>query len=319
MTYAPIPAQPLRHAPRKRHGPWLSLLAAAACLLLAACEEGKETRPGQTLATVNGTDITVHQVNAELNALPTQSSVPPADAQKRALETVVDRELLAAQAVQAKLDRDPAIMLAIERSRSQILAQAYLQTRLAQAAPAASEVDDYLHKHPQLFAGRKVYDLRYLAVPAAGMNAEVAAMVDRASSLDELAANLSANKVGFSKGQAYRSSAELPPQLLANLDQVTRRPVFVMRDTEQTLLASLSFVRDDPVAGEEARRQVQQFLGKRKGMATIQEEVARLRRTASVSYTGQPAPAPASTGKPAAAAGGAPDLAAIEAGASGLR
>jgi EpsD family peptidyl-prolyl cis-trans isomerase len=299
--------------------PLARVLAAAGCLLLVACDAGNDKRIGQALATVNGTDITVHQVNAELNGLPAQNGARPAELQRRALEAVIDRELLAAQAAQAKLDRDPAIMLAIERSRSQILAQAYLQSRAGKVRPTAAEIDDYIDKHPQLFSERKVYDLRYLGLPAASMDANVSAMVERARSLDELAASLGARNIVFTRGQSYRSSAELPPQLLANLDQVSKRPVFVMRDSEQTLLASLTYVKDDPVNGAQARRQADQFLTNRKSMETIHGEVARLRGAANIHYAAGSA-APAANPKAASEQPStSPARTAIENGVSGLR
>jgi hypothetical protein len=142
-----------------------------------------------------------------LNATDPGAGDKPAAAQKKALDQVIDRELLAAQAIESKMDRDPAVMLEIERSRSQILAEAYLQSRIAQAAkPTRAEIDDYIQHHPELFSNRKLYSLRYLAIPSTVLNDELSASAERAASLDELAGTLKTRRIAFSEAQAYRSS-----------------------------------------------------------------------------------------------------------------
>ena len=151
-------------------------LACFSAFLGCHSEESKKT--GQALANVDGKDITVHQVNAELRASPSAGTVE--QMQQRALQQVIDRELLAAQAVQAQLDRDPVILMAIERSRAQILSQAFLQSRINGAAkPSSADVDSYTSSHPELFVNRKVYNLRYLALPGAVLNAELTALAEQ--------------------------------------------------------------------------------------------------------------------------------------------
>jgi len=298
-------------------------LAAVACLLtLAACHPRETKQAGQALASVNGTDITVHQVNAELGNAQLAAGANAPELQKRALEQVIDRELLAAKAVEAKLDRDPAVMLAIERNKSQVLAQAYLQSRLGAAArPSKTEIAAYIEKHPELFSQRKVYDLRYLAMPAAAMTDEVAGLVEQAKSLDDLAAALHAHNVAFTESRGYRSSADLPGPLLANLDTVMKRPVFTMRDNNQALLASLTYVKDDPVPAAQAEQQVAQYLARTKAATVAQEEVARLRSQAKIDYAKGSEPASAQPAAPSAAekTASADTRSAIESGAAGLR
>src|SRR5450830_1367746 len=99
-----------------------------ACLLaglaLTACGD-KEKKPGQALVDVDGTEITVLQLNDELQraAVPAQQQE---SASKQLLEALVDRQLLLAQAEKDKLDRDPKVLQAIERANAMIIAQSYL-------------------------------------------------------------------------------------------------------------------------------------------------------------------------------------------------
>jgi peptidyl-prolyl cis-trans isomerase C len=301
-------------------------LLAASLPCLVSCHAGESRQPSQALATVNGIDITVHQVNAELRAAP--GSGDPRQLQQRALARVIDRDLLAHRAIQEKIDRDPVVLMAIERSRAQILAQAYLQSRLGTAIkPGPADIATYTQDHPALFVNRKLYSLRTLALPAAALSAEVAGLIDAAGSLDEVAAMLRRRQIAFADDQAYRSSADLPPPLLANLAVVSRRPVFIMRDGEQALVAALTLVRDTPVSGVEAASQAEQLLAASAARQYAQRELGRLRQGATIIYAkgSEPvAPGPLRTPPPAAPAANsdAADPAAkpaVEAGVAGLR
>src|ERR1700712_3824018 len=74
-------------------------------LLLAACGR-HESGPTQVVAKVNGSEISVHQVNF---AMSTQQGLKgDADAVGKAvLERLVDQELAVQKSVAAKLDRNP--------------------------------------------------------------------------------------------------------------------------------------------------------------------------------------------------------------------
>lgn len=75
----------------------LVLLAAAG---LSACGD-KEKKPGQSLASVNGKEITILQLNEELQRAGVQSA-QQANASKQLLESLIDRQLLQNEAEKEK-------------------------------------------------------------------------------------------------------------------------------------------------------------------------------------------------------------------------
>ena len=102
-------------------------LMLAALGLLASCGDKKasEEKVGQSIVSVNGDEITIHQLNAELQ----RANVQPAQqemAGKQITKALVDRQILVQEAIKEKLDRNPKVMQAIESAKTQILAQAYL-------------------------------------------------------------------------------------------------------------------------------------------------------------------------------------------------
>lgn len=259
-------------------------------LLLAACGNKAEQKPGQALASVNGEEITVMQLNDEL----ARANAPAArqDAvRKQVLESLIDRQLLIGEAAKEKMDRDPRVLQAIERSRALILAQAYVQKRVGTPAkPSVEEVEAYYSQNPQFFAQRKHFDMREIILPTREVSDELKAVMDKTRSLDDVAAWLDAHKVKYQKAQLSRSGSELPPELSAKLMALSKDQLFIVREGERSMLVTISDIRPSPVELEAARPQIEQYLVAKKGKEAAEQEVKRLRASAKIAYINQPAP-----------------------------
>jgi EpsD family peptidyl-prolyl cis-trans isomerase len=257
-------------------------------VLVSACNSKVEQKPGQALANVNGEEITVMQLNDELsrsNAPATQQEA----ARKQALEALIDRQLLISEAAKEKVDRDPRVVQAIERARSVILAQAYMQKRLGTPAkPTAAEVEAYYSQNPQFFAQRKHFDMREIILPTREVNDELKAVMDKTRSLDDVAAWLDQHKVKYQKAQLSRSGSELPPELSAKLLALAKGQLFIVREGERSMLVTIADIRSSPVELDAARPQIEQYLVAKKGKESAEEEVKRLRASAKIAYINQP-------------------------------
>ena len=278
-------------------------------VLLAACGSKAEQKPGQALASVNGEEITVMQLNDEM----ARSNAPAAQqeaARKQALEALIDRQLLIGEAAKEKVDRDPRVVQAIERARSVILAQAYMQKRIGTPAkPTPAEVEAYYSQNPQFFSQRKHFDMREIILPSSEVTDELKAVMDKTRSLDEVAAWLDAHKVKYQKAQLSRSGSELPPELSAKLLALAKGQLFIVREGERSMLVSIADIRSTPVELETARPQIEQYLVAKKGKEAAEQEVKRLRASAKIAYINQPSPV-ADAGAPAAG---------LERGVTGLK
>ena len=272
--------------PLARSVPARLLCAAAAVavtLSLAACG-AKEKKPGQAVASVNGEEITMLQLNDELQ----RANVPAAQQQqasKQLLESLVDRQLLLNEAVKEKMDRDPKVVQAVERAKAMILAQSYLQKRIGlQAQPTKEEIEAYFNAHPEFFSQRKTFELRQLVIASKDLTPALNSAMDGAKSLDEVAAWLSAHEVKFARGVLSRSSSDLPPDLSKRLLQMKQGQLFIVREGDRALLNSLAEVKDAPVTLDGAAQQIGQFLLNKKNKDAADAELARLRASAKIEY-----------------------------------
>lgn len=275
---------------------FLSPAALAACLLaLAACGDKSTAsgRNGQWVAKVDDREITVHQVNAELNGV---TGASPEASQRRAVATLVDRRLLVDAAIAAKQDRDPETMQAIELAKDQIIAQAYLRKTMGTPdKPTADEVSAYFKANPALFAQRRQYEMRQLALDPALFDTTLQGIVEGARSLDEIASAFAARNVVFAQERVMRTSAELPAPMRAQLDSLAGGRPFVLKTPASTIVATLTQVGDIPLGLQEATPQIEQALAMAHARELATEEVARLRQGARIEYKDGygPPPAPA--------------------------
>lgn len=312
-----------------------ALVLAAAAGLPACGNRAGEGKPGQALASVNGEEITVLQLNEELQ----RAGVGPAQqaaASKQLLQALIDRQLLQGAAEREKLDRDPPVMQAIERARALIVAQAYLQKRVGnQARPAPAEVEAYFNSNPQLFAHRKQFTMNELVIATADLTPQLKAAADSARSLEEVAAWMDAHKVRFGRSQIARSTTDLTPEMSARLLAMSKGQLFFVKDGERSMLIGIADVREAPVTLQTAAPQIEQFLVNRRNQEQAAAELARLRAGAKIEYLNKsmaldarPRPAaaapaapaaPAASAAPKAAPNGGADKAALDRGVAGLK
>lgn len=273
----------------------LILVAAAG---LSACDS-KDKKAGQSLVSVNGKEITILQINDELNRAGVQAGQQEA-ATKQLLESLIDRQLILEEAMRNKIERTPDVMQAIERAKAQIIVQAYLQSVTSKIAkPSKAEIDDYYQKHPEFFAKRKEFNLKQLAISNKNFSDELKAFIGSAKSLDEIPAWMDKHGVQYARRQVTRSTADLPQQAVAQLLALPKGQLFIVGEGDSRVLNILTATRDNPVSAANAAPQIEQFLMNKKSKETAELEIAHLRSLAKIEYLNASAPVAAQA--PAAA------------------
>ena len=136
-------------------------LAGTGILALSACGNSGKLPDGQVVATVNGKDVTIHELNTEIGLIPNQGD----DSLRKLVESValarvIERKMLVQEAAKRKLDQNPQFLLAKQRINETLLVQA-LQGDVQQKVTATprENAQKFVAQNPQVFADRKIFTL----------------------------------------------------------------------------------------------------------------------------------------------------------------
>jgi EpsD family peptidyl-prolyl cis-trans isomerase len=258
----------------------LGLMLAGA---VAGCDVGAAKQPdAKVAAKVNGAEITVHQVKSA-----------PADEKRgnpsQALERIIDRELLVQKALEAGLDRDPLVAQTVDNARRQLLAQAYLErTAAAKVKSAPDEVKAFYSDNPALFADRRIYRLRELAIPAPVERIDLLkAEVEKAGGLESVEEWLRGRGVKFSVATMTQPAEQLPLKYLPQLSGMKEGEVAWFASPLGASVIQVMNVQRSPLTEQQAAPLIEQFLAGRKRLELAAAEVKRLREVASIEYLGE--------------------------------
>lgn len=288
---------------------------AVVAVAMTACSGGSgQDKKGPSLVAVkvNGDELSVPQVNAQLARLP---NVPPEQQQqtrKQVVTQLVDQQLLVQQAKDKKLDRDPEVLAALESARAQVLSQAYLQkTLFNKAQPNDVEIGKYYGDNPALFSQRRVYRLQELAtdLPLARLN-DLKQVTSKAKTLAEVDQWLKANGAKTASNAAVRPAEALPLTQLPTIGAMKDGQVDVIVNGTRITVLQVLQSQSQPLNEQQAKPLISQFLGSQKREQLASDDIARLRKEAKIEYVGE------FNALMTAAAASAPDAPVVAQGAS---
>lgn len=271
----------------------ISLLLAVA--IAAGCgkkdeAETKAKAATQVAAKVNADEITVHQVNNVLARNPNVKPEAAGEAKREILNRLIDQQLAKQEAIEAKLDRSPNIMQAIEAARSEILARAHLERiAAAQPRPTEEEVKKYYAEHPELFARRRVFSLEEILVaPQEGLAAGLREQVAKARSLQVIADWLKSQDAKFAANRGVRAAEQIPLEILPRLQEMKDGTIQVFEAGEGRFQV-IRVVASKPAPVDEATAtpRIQQFLFNRRSSEAVAKEMKRLKDKAEIAYVGE--------------------------------
>jgi EpsD family peptidyl-prolyl cis-trans isomerase len=314
---------------------YLPLIIAA---LAVGCGDKKdeaatdEKAPTQVAAKVNGTELTVHQVNYALQRIPNLDKEQSKAASLQVVRNLVDQELLVQKAVEDKLDRDPTVVQALDAARRQTLAEAYMGRKLGTPAELSdAEVSGYFDAHPELFAKRKIYRLQEISIKAPKDKQEaIRAQLTASKTLNDFAAWLKAEKYEVKAAQGVKPAEQLPSELLPKLAQMPDGQAMIVNTPEGVLVVVLADSQTQPVTLEQVKPAIVKLLQSQARQKAAKAELDTLKVAAKIEYVGEFADAgkeveaakPAEAAAPAveaAPAAPAADADAISKGISGLK
>ena len=311
---------------------YVALMVAA---LVAGCGDKKDEAAGgeksasQVAAKVNGTELTVHQVNYALQRIPNLNPEQSKAASLQVVRNLVDQELLAQKAMEEKLDRDPMVLQALDNASCQSGGEAYMSRKLGTPAePGDAEVTEYFNQHPELFSKRKIYRLQEINIKAPqDKHDAIRAQLGASNNLNDFVNWLKAQNLENKVGQGVKPAEQLPMQLLPQLSQMPDGQAMVVNAPDGLLVVVLADSQMQPVTSEQAKPAIVRLLQTQARQKAAKAELDSIKAAAKVEYVGEfveagkeaAAPANAPAPAPASAVEDAPDADAISKGVSGLK
>jgi EpsD family peptidyl-prolyl cis-trans isomerase len=303
----PMCLHPSAATVRLPHAGRLAACAALAAALVGCGNEAGGTADSQVAARINKSDISVHQIQAVMQRQPRLLADQPEAAAARVLDILVEQELAAQAAREQGLDRDPAIVQALEVSRREVLARAYQDQLAAKATgPTSEEIDRYYDSRPEVFAQRRLYTLKEFIVDATPQQVtRMQELARQARSGDELNAMLASAALRNRTRQFVQAAEDVPLAVLTPLSRLEAGQSLVLPHAQGARIFTIVHATLAPVDRRNAADAIASFLTTERKRALVAQAMKTLRDSATITYQGAFAkPAPAASA-PAAGASSA--------------
>jgi EpsD family peptidyl-prolyl cis-trans isomerase len=238
-------------------------------LAATACQK-KPT--GQSVAVVNGEEITASELNDALTNDNTLAGLDPKQARTAELQKLVDRKLIIQQAKENGLDKSPEFINQQRRGTEDLLINLLISRQAnSQQLPSAAEIAKFEADRPGMFANREKWTLDQLnySLPK---DPSVTAKIAAAKSLDEVAQALTAAGIQYTKSTKQFDSAMLPPAIYAQLGKLQPGEPFVAPGPDRAVASVITAREPAPFTPDQARQvalaqikrdQINKLLGQR--------------------------------------------------------
>ncbi|MCS6986099.1 MAG: SurA N-terminal domain-containing protein [Sphingomonadaceae bacterium] len=274
-------------------------LALVVALALAACGDSDKPPTGQVVARLDGTDITILEVNAELE----DAQIPPGmsrrDAERAALQNIVMRRMLMKLAKERKLDQSPQFKLQERRLSEQLLVQALARDIAAKVpVPSREDTDKFIAQNPAMFAQRTIYEVEQIQFPRPD-NLDKLPLAET-KTLEQVETILKNNNIQFRRQPAQIDLLATSPQFAAEFSRLVKekpQELFMfpapVPGGQIMLVNRIVATEVRPFVGEQARAMAQQMLRQIRIQEALVAEAKRqqeLARTAVVYQEGYEPP-----------------------------
>lgn len=257
------------------------LFVGAMALTLSGCDR---EATGQVAAVVNGEEITLQEINGELQGANLPEGADREAAQRAALQRVVDRRVLAQAAREEGLDESPEYLLRKRQLDDALLLQLLTQNvEQTTGLPEQAEIDKFIADNPALFADRQIYTLDRIQF-AAPMDMQKLAVLEDDMSMSAVVASLENLGIDFQRGQSEMDSAQVGQERLDRIKALPDGEPFVVVENGIVYVAVVTGSRPAPIAGDQRRPIAVAALRREKLREALQSRLKAEKASAEISY-----------------------------------
>lgn len=248
-------------------------------LLTAGCNQ-KSAPSGQTIANVDGDEITTSDLQLEMREVAPEQRK---SSQGLVVQTLVDRKILTQYAKSEGMDRNPDFILQLRRMTDILLAERAAQqiASRAQQPISVSQVNEYLDSHTGI-SNRRILTMDQLTF--AFPNEAVTKELELAKTANDVIATLQRHNIQFVRNEIKSDTAALRGDLVGKFDKLAPgEPLVILNrpnSTAHVILASEPAPLDSATAEAVARKAI----AAERTNAAVQQRGLALRKAAKVTY-----------------------------------
>lgn len=265
-----------------------SVAVIAALCILTACQ--KEAT-GQVAAVVNGEEITLQEINAQLSQLEIPEGADREEVQKLALQRIIDLRLLAQAARREGVDKTPEFLVRRRQLEDALLVQLLGQaTGRTAAVPDARAIDEYIQANPALFGGRTIFSVDRIQFPVPA-DRSVLRSLENDGTMDAVANRLRELGIDFTRDEGQMDSARLGQDRLNRIRALPEGEPFVIPEGGTVTVAVITGQSVQPVAEDEARPAAVQLMRSQALSGALRQRLENEKASAEIEYQEGFAPA----------------------------
>ena len=245
------------------------VLTAVACLGLASCGGGQPK--GQVVATVGKDEVTALDLQSQLANYRAPNAQARKAAEQQALNSIVQRKVLAQAARDLKIDRSPEYARQKKQLDEALLVKVW-QDQLVRAVPTPSqdEAQLFVGQHPDLYAAHKQFIIQGVRF-ATPSDPSIGEAMKPLNTMDEVKALLTARKVQFAPAGGTVDSLGVDPRITEQFMKLPPGSVFILPQGNTVFAGTVTEVKTDSVPSDVALKHATQLLKQQR----VQETVSR--------------------------------------------
>lgn len=274
----------------------------ALALVLVSLQACNKEATGQVAAVVNGDEITLQEINAELGSANIPEGVDKKVVQQAALQRIIERRLLAQTAEEEGLDKTPEFLIRERQLRDALLIQLMGQkAERSQKVPDQQAIDTFIAESPAMFGNRQVFTVDRIQFPMPADPSKLQQLKDD-HSMAAVATRLQQLGVDFQRDSAQLDTAKLGDERLKQIQTLPAGEPFVLTENGMVMVGVITGERSAPLAGTEARPLAVKALQSKQFEDSMQQRMKQAKAAADIKYQDGFAP-PKAADKAAAPAG----------------
>lgn len=246
-------------------------IAATLAFLLAGCGSKDEAPSGQVLATVNGEEITMADIRGEMGANESNDR----NIQAQALDRIIVRKLLAAEARKQKLDETPQAAVLKVQAEETALAQ-LLARKVTEGVPKVSddEINEFLRSFPASITNRRLLSVDQFFVPT--IPQKVREEIAKVKTMEAAEAILNANKVVFRRTVGNIDTITLDPGIAERLVATEANDIYIMPMGQSVEIGRIVTSRSEPLAGDQAKEAARAILTRQRSGEMVNNALGKI-------------------------------------------